>query len=193
MSYCDGCDNYCYEYSKAFEGGIFSSASVCLAEAFCRIVIPSEQKPAFCVGHTKGKEMKETATPAWGSPSSEVKLEVGQIWENETGVRKITAIGENKVLYVFLKAYNKDDEADVGYEWACSYADFVQHRAVKRLPCWPEKKKVSKALVIYKGKYLSGYREYISTRYYETKEEAKKELGLDFIRFAEWSREEFLE
>jgi hypothetical protein len=136
--------------------------------------------------------MTETATPVWGSPSSEVKLEIGQIWSDEDiwEVIKVVAIGEKSFIYTVL--FNKRFPSYVGEEHLY-HGKNVGSEFPKLLPCWPPKKKVSKALVIYKDKHLSDNREYISTRYYATEEEAKRGLDFDFIRFAEWSREDFEE
>jgi hypothetical protein len=186
MSYCDGCRHY-FKFNSKY------SRYYCLAHEHERRIIPSEHKPSFCIGHTKGKVMKETATPVWGSPSSsEVKLEVGQIWQGDSGnFRIILCVGKEKVFYDLV------DKEDVNRMGACEHVtaikDFISTYARKLLPCWPEKKKVKRARALILGH--SNALPYVPCQFFKDDTEIK-EMYFDIkeiieFPYGEWK--EFLE
>ncbi len=175
MSYCNSCIYYTHNYCI--------DKYYCVAPKIALIVTPSEHKPAFCAGHSE-KEKK----------MSDIKLEVGQIWladYDNTEARKILHIGELQLFYARM-----DSEGIVIEETSVSPHRFLSDYANKLLPCWPKKKKVSKALAIYKEKKSNSTDEYVyylAGKYYESEENTRKDLGDSFVGFAEWSREDFEE
>jgi hypothetical protein len=127
--------------------------------------------------------MTETATPVWGSPSSnEIKLEVGQIWKSRVaGVRKILMITDESVFYSIVSSYRKEGMCDLNY--------FRKDKAHELLPCWPEKKKVMRAKAIVKRDILSAPFEL--DYFFKDKEEIVSHTNATIVEFPYGAWKEF--
>ncbi len=126
MNYCNSCIYYTHNY--------FIDKYYCVAHKIALIVTPSEHKPAFCTGHSEKKEEKEM--------SDEIKLEVGQIWDSNSGiVREILYIGKEKVFYRILhhQVYQRVND----YESSTTIEDFKENYGKKLLLCWPPKPEIT--------------------------------------------------